>query len=85
MTPRRRELLTTAEAAELAGMTPAGLRSTTSRVLRTTGVDLRTDRADWRDGRTPTYDATRLRAWLAARPGPPEQLAPHVNRGRSDE
>lgn len=65
MAARARRLLTTVEAAELAGMTPAAFRGAMSRARRA-GVELR---ADGPDSRTPMWDAAGLRKWLERRPG----------------
>lgn len=61
-------LLTIAEAAERAGVTPAALRSTMARE-RKRGVDLRAPRELWADGRSPRIDGNAFALWLAGRPG----------------
>lgn len=61
-------LLTTAQAAELAGVTPGGFRATAN-WARKKGVELRAPDDQWPDKRTPMYDKDKLVAWLASRPG----------------
>lgn len=60
--------LTTAQAAALAEVTPAGFRSTMT-AERKRGVDLRLPEELWPDKRTPLWDEARLRTWLKSRPG----------------
>lgn len=57
--------LSTAEAAALLEITPAGFRSIMAKA-RAQGVDLRVPGPD---SRTPLWDATGLQAWHASRPG----------------
>lgn len=64
------ERLTTTEAAALAGITAANFTSAMARRRRRGDEDLRLPPGQWLDGRTPTYDANQIRAWVAARPGP---------------
>lgn len=63
VTPRRDQLLTTSEAADLAGLTPARFRSevTRSPTLREAKVML--------DGRTPAYPRRVVQKWIRSRPG----------------
>lgn len=61
-------LLSTAEAARLAGVTVSGFRTLAWRAMRA-GTDLRAPAAQWLDRRTPTYSAAELRDYLAGRPG----------------
>lgn len=76
-------MLTTAQAAAIAGVTPAGLRSSVSRHLRLTGEDLRAPKDLWPDQRTPVYADPAFRAWLAGRPGAPVQLQRPATRSGS--
>lgn len=62
------EILTTREAAELAGITPAAFRRLACRA-RESGFELHARREDWPDGRTPMWCADTLTAYLAGRPG----------------
>ena len=57
--------ISTAKAADLAGMTQAAFRGAMTRA-RGEGVDLRLPGPD---ARTPMWDEAELRKWLAARPG----------------
>lgn len=61
------DLWTTAEAAAVAGVRTDSFRGL-MRKARLDGVDLRADRALWPDHRTPMYDASLVRRWLASRP-----------------
>ena len=60
--------LTTTQAAELSGLTPAGFRRAMNRE-RTAGRDYRIPADRWPDARTPLWDSDQLRDWLAGRPG----------------
>ena len=66
---RRRATYTTTQAAQHLGIAPSSFRATMAR-LRADGLDLRADPELWPDTRTPLWDAARLRAWNARRPGP---------------
>ena len=57
--------LTTMQAAELVGLTPASFRAEMARARRR-GCDLRRPGPD---ARTPLWDEAGLWEWLAARPG----------------
>jgi len=57
--------LTTTQAAELCGLTPAAFRKEMAR-QRQQGRDFRRPGPD---ARTPLWDADGLRGWLASRPG----------------
>ena len=59
-------LLTTREAAALAGISPAGVRQLARRA-RAKGVELRAPREAWPDQRTPLYDRDALQRYLAGR------------------
>lgn len=59
-----RTVVTTAEAAELAGLTPSAFRVYMAR-LRTRGQDFRRPGPD---ARTPMWDAELVREWAATRP-----------------
>lgn len=61
-------MFTTAQAAKVAGITPAAFRREMNR-LRTTGTDLRLPLYRWPDARTPLYDEDAVRAWMQDRPG----------------
>ncbi len=61
--------LTTAQAAELAGITPASFKREMSRE-RERGRDYRMPESAWPDRRSPRWDEAAIRAWLASRPGP---------------
>jgi hypothetical protein len=64
-------LISTARAAEIAGLTPAAFRKAASRErARVGGVDLQARRDRWPDARTPMYDERKVRAWVAGRASP---------------
>ena len=67
--------MTTAQAAALAGMTPARFRSEMTRE-RARGRDHRAPRDLWPDARTPLWDEVSVRAWLAARRSHPARSSP---------
>lgn len=58
--------LTTAQAAGLAGITPASFRSAMLRE-RQRGRDHRAPREQWPDARTPLWDEASLDAWYQRR------------------
>ena len=58
--------LTTAQAAELAGITPASFRREMMRE-RERGRDHRAPREQWPDARAPLWDEATIRAWCLAR------------------
>lgn len=60
------EHLSTAQAAELADMSPATFRREVNRALRR-GIELKTPASDWPDRRTPRYDAEKVRTWTETR------------------
>lgn len=62
-------MLTTAQAAKVAGITPAAFRREVIRE-RARGRELQAPRESWPDGRTPVYDEATVRQWLESRPGP---------------
>ena len=59
--------VTTAQAAALAGMTPATFRKAMT-LERRRGRDYRAPRESWPDARTPMWDAELVREWAATRP-----------------
>ena len=70
MTARKAVYLTTAQAAQLAGLTVSGLHSGVhADKKRGNRVDqLYAPRDHWPDQRTPLWDQVQLEAWLANRP-----------------
>lgn len=58
--------LTTKQAAELAGITPASFRREMHRE-RSRGRDYRAPADAWPDARTPLWDQQAIEAWLAGR------------------
>ena len=61
--------LTTAQAAELAGLAQSSFRGEATRAAQK-GTDLHAPREVWPDARTPLWDEKKVRAWFASRPGP---------------
>jgi hypothetical protein len=59
--------LTTADAADRAGMTVSAFRGAMTRLRQKGGPDLRAPVGEWVDKRTPRYDEDRLTEWLAGR------------------
>lgn len=57
---------TTRQAAEAAGLTPAGFRRQMTRE-REHGHDMQLPEEEWPDQRTPLWDADQVRAWAATR------------------
>ena len=64
----RIDAVTTAQAAELADITPASFRSLAKRA-RAAGVELLTPEDTWLSARTPLYDAAAVKDYLESRPG----------------
>jgi hypothetical protein len=61
-------VISTARAAELAGLTPAAFRKAASRErARVGGRDLQALRDTWPDARTPMYDRRAVERWVAGR------------------
>mgnify|MGYP003427718806 FL=1 len=58
--------MTTAEAAALAGMSPAAFRKAMT-LERQRGRDYRQPRESWPDARTPLWDADAVRQWSRER------------------
>ena len=58
--------MTTAEAAALAGMSPASFRKAMT-LERRQGRDYRQPRESWPDARTPLWDADAVRQWSRER------------------
>ena len=58
--------MTTAEAAALAGMSPASFRKAMT-LERQRGRDYRQPRESWPDARTPLWDADAVRQWSRER------------------
>ncbi|MBW3084201.1 hypothetical protein KEM60_00387 [Austwickia sp. TVS 96-490-7B] len=73
-------LLTTAQAAELVGVSPSSLRGLASRA-RQEGIELRAPAETWPDKRTPMYDKDKVTEWLAGRPGPGNRTRGENRRG----
>ena len=59
--------MTTAQAAALAGMSPAAFRKAMT-LERRRGRDYRRPPEEWPDARTPLWDAELVREWAATRP-----------------
>lgn len=59
-------LLTTRQAADLAGISPAGVRQLARRA-RAKGVELQAPAEQWPDRRSPRYDRAALEAYLQRR------------------
>lgn len=60
--------VTSAQGAEIAGVTRSGFRTLIQRATRA-GVDVRAPRASWPDGRTPLFDRELVAEYLTSRPG----------------
>lgn len=64
--------LSTKQAADIAGMTPGQFRAHASQ-QRARGNEMRAPRDEWSDGRTPTWDEDKVRAWADSRKKDDEQ------------
>lgn len=74
------DLLSTTEAAELAGCSIKALHTLAGRARRD-GVELHAPRETWPDGRTPRWSRPALEAHLAGRPG----RGANLRRGGSED
>lgn len=75
---RTKKLMSTQEASELLGMSPATFRSAMARA-RKQGVVLRVEGPD---RRTPMWDIDNMLAWLGDRPGKGNWRRPHGKQRR---